>query len=93
MIKTFTDKALEQCWRYDDCRKINSDLKRRVLMKLDSMDAATNLDDLKNPPGNHLHPLRGEYSDCWAISVSGPWRLIFKFENNNIYDIQLVQYH
>ena len=62
--------------------------------KLDSMDAATCLDDLRNPPGNHLHTLQGrDYEGCWAISVNGPWRLVFQFEGGDIYDVRLVQYH
>jgi len=62
-------------------------------MKLDSMDAATDLEDLKNPPSNHLHELKGNYKGYWAISINGPWRLIFKYENNDIYDVMLKQYH
>lgn len=94
MIKSFVDKQLERCWQKGDCQKIRPDLKRRVLMKLDSMDAATCLDDLKHPPGNHLHPLQGKgYEGCWAIAVSGPWRLVFVPANGHIYDIRLEQYH
>ncbi len=62
-------------------------------MKLDSMDAATCLEDLANPPSNHLHPLKGVYKGYWAISVNGPWRLIFRYEKGNIFDISLEQYH
>jgi len=77
MIKSLADKALEQCWIYGDCKKIRPDLRRRILMKLDSMDAAICLEDLKSPPGNKLHPLQGKnYEGCWAIAVSGPWRLV-----------------
>lgn len=94
MIKTFADKALEKCWRQGDCKKIRPDLKRRILMKLDSMDSATCLDDLKNPPGNHLHPLTGkDYEGCWAISVSGPWRLVFVPNNGDVEEVRLEQYH
>lgn len=94
MIKSFSDKDLENCWRFAKCHKIRPDLRRRVLMKLDSMDAATCLDDLRNPPGNHLHPLQGKhYQGYWAIAVSGPWRLVFVPENSDIYEVRLEQYH
>jgi len=93
MIKSFTDKALEKCWRYGDCKRLDANLKRRILMRLDSMDAATCLEDLKNPPGNHLHPLHGDYQGYWAISVSGPWRLIFMHKNGDIHNVRLEQYH
>jgi len=93
MIKNFKDSKLEQCWKYDKCRGLRADLKRRVLLKLDSMDVATNLDDLKNPPSNRLHQLKGKHKNYWAISVNGPWRLIFRFENNDVFDVELIQYH
>jgi toxin HigB-1 len=93
MIRSFKDKNLEKCWQKNDCSKIRADLRRRVLIKLDSMDAAACLDDLRNPPSNHLHSLQGNYENYWAIRVNGPWRLVFRFENNDIYDVFFEQYH
>ncbi|KHD05167.1 hypothetical protein PN36_23075 [Candidatus Thiomargarita nelsonii] len=93
MIKSFKDKNLENCWRYDNCKSIKSALKKRVVNKLHYMDAATCLDDLRSPPSNRLHQLHDEYEGCWAISVNGPWRLIFMFQDGDIYNVQLEQYH
>ena len=94
MIKNFTDKTLEQCWRFGNCHKLRADLKHRILMKLDSMDAATCLDDLRNPPGNHLHELHGkDYEGYWAIAINDPWRLVFMPQNGDIYNVRLEQYH
>lgn len=95
MIRIFKDKKLEGCWRRGDCAKVRPDIKRRVQMKLDSMDAADCLNDLRHPPSNHLHSLHAEYAGCWAISVNDPWRLIFRYDedSNDIYDIELKQYH
>lgn len=93
MIKSFSDKTLENCWRYGNCHQIKQDLKRRILIKLDLMDAATCIDDLKNVPGNHLHQLQGNYQGYLSIAVNGPWRLIFIIDNGNIYNIKLMQYH
>ena len=62
-------------------------------MKLDSMDAATCFKDLLNPPSNNLHQLHGRYKKYWSISVNGPWRLVFKLEDNDIYELMLLQYH
>ncbi|NUQ40834.1 MAG: type II toxin-antitoxin system RelE/ParE family toxin [Calditrichaceae bacterium] len=44
-------------------------------------------------PSNHLHPLRGDRKGQWAISISGAWRLCFKFEEGDVFDVELVQYH
>jgi toxin HigB-1 len=51
------------------------------------------LRDLKSPPSNQLHQLQGDRNGKHAISVNGPWRLCFKFDNENIHDVELVQYH
>lgn len=94
MIISFRDKELEHCWREARCGRIPAPLRHRVLMKLDSMEAATNLQDLRNPPGNRLHRLSGpESQDCWAMAINGPWRLVFRFEEGHIHDVRLVQYH
>jgi len=93
MIKNFKDKELEKCWRQDECKTIKPDLKVRVVKKLHYMDAATCLSDLRIPPSNKLHPLHDEYEGYWAISVNGPWRLIFRFQGGDCYEVQLRQYH
>ena len=95
MIISFTDSGLEDCWREGKCQKVSSELQRRTLRKLDMMDAATCLEDLRYPPGNDLHPLKGKYGGYWAIRVNGPWRLIFTFEENGCFidRIELIQYH
>jgi proteic killer suppression protein len=93
MIRSFRDEALERCWREGRCEKIRPDLRRRVLAKLDMMDAVRAIDDLRAPPGNRLHALKGDWSGFWAIAVSGPWRLVFRFRDGDIHDIALEQYH
>ena len=64
-----------------------------MLRKLDMINSAKELKDLSSPTSNHLHPLRGNREGQWAISVSGRWRLCFKFDDGDIYDLELVQYH
>ena len=93
MIRSFKDKHLEQFYHTGKSRIIKSSLHKRILMKLDSMDAATCAEDLQNPLSNNLHKLQGEYVGYWAISVNGPWRLVFRIQDNDIYDVMLVQYH
>lgn len=93
MIKTFQDKDLEDCFENGNCRKIKQDLRNRVLRKLDALDVAGCLEDLKSPPGNRLHPLQGERKGTWAIAVSGAWRITFEFEDGDAYNVALEQYH
>lgn len=93
MIKSFKDKDLEELWRIGESKKIRQDLQKRILAKLDYLDVATNIVDLREPPSNHLHKLHGEYHDHWSMAVNGPWRLVFCFIANNAYEVDLVQYH
>jgi len=92
-IKSFKDKHLEKCWLFGDCEKINSQLRLRILNKLDYLDAAIVADDLRFPPSNKLHKLKGKLEGCWAISVNGPWRLIFQFKDGHAYNVFCDNYH
>jgi len=74
-------------------KKVPPKLKTRLERKLDMMNAANKIDDLKSPPSNKLHQLHGDRKGQWAISVNGPWRLCFKFEDGDVFDVELVQYH
>jgi proteic killer suppression protein len=68
-------------------------LQQELIRKLDMLNSTNELRDLSSPPSNHLHPLHGDREGQWAISVSGQWRLCFKFEEGDVFDIELVQYH
>jgi len=93
MIKSFKGKELEYLWINGQSKKIPYILVRRVLMKLELLDVATCIEDLRSPPSNNLHKLQGKYTDHWSVAVNGPWRLVFKIINNDIFDIILIQYH
>jgi proteic killer suppression protein len=68
-------------------------LRKRLLQKLDMLNAAKELIDLNSSPSNHLHSLSGDREGQLAISVSGSWRLCFNFEENDITNVELIQYH
>lgn len=65
-----------------------SRLKRRLIV----LDHAKQLKDL-NIPGFKLHALKGNYKGYWAVWVTGNWRLIFRFEDGSVFDLDLVDYH
>ena len=93
MIRNFKQSWLQTFWNTGRHKRVPSHLKERVLRKLDILNSANELRDLSSPPSNHLHQLHGDREGQWAISVSGPWRLCFRLEDNEIFDIELVQYH
>ena len=64
----------------------------RIALALADLDDADSPSDLELP-GYRLHPLKGALKGYWSISISGNWRLIFRFEDGDAYDVDLVDYH
>jgi toxin HigB-1 len=93
MIETFAQPWLEEFWHNGKHKKVPAELERRLLRKLDMLNRAMALKDLRSPPGNHLHALSGQRQGQWAISVNGPWRLSFHFREGKVFEVELVQYH
>ena len=81
MIKNFRQSWLEDFWNNGRHKKVSPSLRKRLLRKLDMLNAAKELIDLSSPPSNHLHSLSGDRESQWAISVSGSWRLCFNFQD------------
>ncbi|NIQ04493.1 MAG: type II toxin-antitoxin system RelE/ParE family toxin [Candidatus Korarchaeota archaeon] len=92
-MRRFKQSWLEEFWDNGKHKRVPNHLQKRLIRKLDMLNSAQKLRDLNSPPSNHLHPLHGDRKGQWAISVSGAWRLCFKFEDGDVFDIELVQYH
>ncbi len=69
------------------------DLARRAVRRLEYIEHATCLDDLRVPPSNRLHALRGDRRGQHAIRVNDQWRVCFRFEDGHAYDVELTDYH
>jgi len=69
------------------------DIARRALRKLEAVHAASQLDDLRVPPGNRLHALKGDRAGQHAIAVNDQWRVCFRFEKGDAYDVEFCDYH
>jgi proteic killer suppression protein len=76
----------------DDRRGLNAARVDKIKRILARLDEAANINHMALP-GFGLHPLKGEPKGFWAVSVSGNWRIIFRFEKSNAYDVDLVDYH
>ncbi|HRB29324.1 MAG TPA: type II toxin-antitoxin system RelE/ParE family toxin [Nitrosomonas sp.] len=57
------------------------------------LDSADTIDDLRSPPGNRLEKLSGDRLGRWSIRINNQWRICFRFENGNAYDVEVVDYH
>ncbi|WP_458701065.1 type II toxin-antitoxin system RelE/ParE family toxin [Sulfurospirillum sp. 1307] len=93
MIKNFLDRHDEDFYITGKSKKIPSTIQNVALRKLDYLNGAYCLDDLKIPPANHLEKLHGDLKDFYSIRINRQYRVIFKFENENVYDVKIVDYH
>ena len=79
VIKTFADKRTRELYLTGIAGRFPPDIARRAARKLEYVDLATRLDDLKVPPGNRLHALERERAGQHAICVNDQWRICFRF--------------
>ena len=93
VIKTFADRATEELFRTGKARRVPSDVGRRALRKLEAVHVATKLSDLRVPPGNRLHALNGDRAGQHAIAVNDQWRICFRFDDGDAYDVEFCDYH
>ena len=92
MILSFHHRGLRRLYQRGDNRQIPPQSLEKIERILARLDAATGPRHM-DLPGFRLHPLRGPLRGFWAVRVSGNWRIIFRFEGNNVYSVDLVDYH
>lgn len=93
MIESFTSPASERLFATGKSRRLPPDILKRALMRLTQLHAATTVDDLRIPPFNRLEALRGDWAGQWRIRINDPWRLCFRFEDGNAFDVEVADYH
>jgi proteic killer suppression protein len=93
MIESFGCKHAEKIWKGVKTRKWDDGIANKALVKLFMINAAGDIADLKIPPSNRLHKLKGNMKDYWSISINDQWRIVFHWTNNNAQDIQIIDYH
>jgi len=74
-------------------RKLPQNLQRIALRKLWMLDAALDLSEMRVPPANHLEALRGDRDGQHSIRINQQWRLCFRWESGDAYDVEIVDYH
>lgn len=93
MIKTFADKHTEQVYRTGKSKKLPADIWARCVRRLEYLDLAASLDDLKVPPSNRLHALQGDRAGQYSISINDQWRLCFRWQDGDVFDVEITDYH
>lgn len=93
MIESITHKGLRLLWEGEDPTRLPAEHVMKISRILESLDAAKTLDPLRAFPGYKLRSLSGKLKGLWSIWVTGNYRIIFRFENENLFDVDYVDYH
>lgn len=93
MIKSFADKLTQELYAKGKSKKFPADVAPRAARKLEYVDLAVRLEDLKVPLGNRLHSLSGNRQGQHAISINDQWRICFRFEGGDAYEVEVCDYH
>ena len=93
VIKTFADRRTQELYATGKGKRIPADVANRAARKLEYVDLATRIDDLRVPPGNRLHALSGDRKGQNSISVNDQWRICFCFVDGDACDVEFCDYH
>ncbi len=93
MIKSFRDKETEAVYRGYQHPKFPPEIMKAAKKKLQMLDAACNLRDLKVPLSNNLEVLKWDREGQWSMRINKQWRACFVWTDNNAYDVEIVDYH
>ena len=93
MIKSFQDKETEKIFNRIFSGKLPTNIQHLARRKLVMLDAATELDNLRIPPGNRLEALKGNRKGQHSIRINKQWRICFKWKAGNAYEVEITDYH
>jgi len=96
MIVSFGDEATTDLYHARQTKRVRRfppTIIKTALRKLDVLNAAHRLQDLREPPGNHLEPLKGDLDGFHSIRINDQWRIIFRWIRDNANDVSITDYH
>ena len=92
MIRSFRHRGLKRFYERNDASQIHAVYRKKVARILADLDSARVPQDM-DFPGLRLHPLTGDLRGFWSVTVSANWRIIFRFDDADVVDVDLVDYH
>ena len=93
MIKTFKDKELARLIEGERIKSLPADIQKRAFTKLLMLNATNSITDLRVPPSNHLEALSGDRKGQYSIRINDKYRICFKWQDNDAFDVEIVDYH
>ena len=93
MIRSFASTETERFFSTGKSRHLPAGILIRAAMRLTQLDAASRVEDLRMPPSNRLEALKGDRAGQWSIRVNDQWRICFRFERGDVFDVEIADYH
>ncbi len=93
MIKSFGSKETEKVWNGIRSKKLPLECQKIGRRKLRMINNSIDINDLRVPPANRLEKLSGNLSEFHSIRINKQWRIIFKWNNGNAHEVEIIDYH
>jgi len=93
MIISFGDKETKKIWEGERIKGFSTEIQEIARRKLRMLNNSQDLNDLMIPPSNRLEKLKGSLKDFYSIRINNQWRIIFKWNNGNAEQVEIIDYH
>ena len=93
MIRSFASAETERFFATGKSRRLPPEILARAAVRLTQLDAATTINDLRLPPSNRLEALKHDRKGQWSIRINDQWRVCFRFEHGDAFDVEITDYH
>jgi proteic killer suppression protein len=93
MITSFGDKDTKKIWDGERVKSLSTEIQEIARRKLRMLNSSQDLNDLLIPPSNRLEKLKGNLKDFYSIRINNQWRIIFKWNNGNADEVEIIDYH
>ena len=93
MIISFGNKETEKVWNGIVSKKLPREIQEVARRKLRMINNSIDIADLRIPPANRLEKLKGDLKEFYSIRINNQWRIIFKWENGNAFEVEIFDYH
>lgn len=93
MIVSFGTKETQKIWNGEVSKKFPREIQDVARRKLRMLNNSMDISDLRIPPANRLEKLKGEWKEFYSIRVNNQWRVVFRWENGNAFEVEILDYH
>jgi proteic killer suppression protein len=93
MLTSFGDKDTKKIWEGERVKGLSTETQEMARRKLRMLNNSQDLTDLQIPPSNRLEKLKGNFKDFYSIRINNQWRIIFKWNNGNADQVEIIDYH